>query len=137
MSFGFYRWWWCVSVFATGFLFWKYGVYRCFGFYVFCQYRVDLVPKALQIPASVSEIYILSWQFCPISVLALGSLIPNSRVNLVTPLIGVGQSFSVKWHEYGCLGRIMNVFGLFCHDWDELGFVGITVAKLDRMKLRK
>ena len=31
----------------------------------------------------------------------------------------------------------MNVFGLFCQDWDELGFVGITVAKLDIMKLRK
>ena len=129
MSFGSYRWWWCVSVFATEFLFWKYGV--------LCQYRVDLVPEALQILVSVSEVYILSLQFCPISVLALGSLIPNSRVNLVTPLIGLGQSFSVKWHEYGWLGRVMNVLGLFCHDWDELGFVGITVGKLHRMKLGK
>ena len=55
-----------------------------------------MVPETLQILASVSEVYILSYQFCPISVLALGSLIPNTWVNLVTPLIGVGQSFSVK-----------------------------------------
>ena len=46
------------GVFATKFPFWKYGVDRCFRFYVLCQYRVDLVDKALQIPALVSEVYI-------------------------------------------------------------------------------
>jgi hypothetical protein len=51
----------------------------------------------------------------------LAASYPNLQVDLVMSLTVVGQLFSVI-----SLWKVMQVRALFCRDWHELDFLGIT-----------